>query len=102
MTSGQGGEPARSTGRLTRLIRAVGDRLFQAQDAQARQYGWQVTARRGGLARTYRDLRFDKLRSCPICRGAGTILADRACDRCAGTGRITVGQPPLVDRERGR
>ncbi len=100
--SGQGGRLARVTGRLALLIRTVGGRLFQAEDARARQYGWHIMARRGGLARTYRDPRFDSLRSCAICLGTGTGLADQACERCGGTGRITVVPEPLPDRGRGR
>ena len=98
---GQGGYIARVTGRLALLIRAAGDRLFQAEDARARQYGWQITARRGGLARTYRDPRFDRFRSCPACRGSGTGPAEKPCGRCAGTGRITVPQPALANGGRG-
>jgi hypothetical protein len=98
--SGQGGNIARVTGRLALLIRAAGDRLFQAEDARARQYGWQITARRGGLARTYREPRFDRFRSCPVCTGTGTDPAEEPCDRCDRTGRITVSQPVLADRRR--
>jgi hypothetical protein len=99
--SGQGGNIARVTRRLALLIRAAGDRLFQAQDERASQYGWQITVRRGGLARTYRDPRFDRFRSCPACRGTGTGPAEKPCDRCAGTGRIMVSQPALADGGRG-
>lgn len=99
--SGQGGHIARLTGPLARLIRAAGDRMFQAEDARARQYGWHITARRGGLARTYRDPRFDRFRGCPACRSTGTGPAERPCDRCGGTGRITVSQPAPVDGARG-
>jgi hypothetical protein len=99
--SGQGGNIARVTGRLALLIRAAGDRLFQAEDERARQYGWQITVRRGGLARTYRDPRFDRFRSCPACCGTGTGPAEKPCDRCGGTGRITVSQPALADGGRG-
>jgi hypothetical protein len=86
-TFGRGGKIARVTGWLGRLSRAAGDRLFQAEDARARQYGWQIAAHRGGLARTYRDLRFDRFRSCPACCGTGP--AEKPCGRCGGTGRIT-------------
>jgi hypothetical protein len=88
--SDQDGRLARATGRLALLIRAFSDQLFQADDARASQYGWQITSRHGGLTRTYRDPRFDRLRSCPACGGNGRNPDDRACDRCAGTGRITV------------
>jgi hypothetical protein len=99
---GQAGWLARVTGRLVLLIGTAGGQLFQAEDADARHHGWQITARRGGLARTYRDPRFDSLHSCAICRGTGNGLADQACERCAGTGRITVVRQPLPDRGRGR
>jgi hypothetical protein len=93
MASRQGGDPAPTTRRLALLIRKVGDRLFHAEDARARQYGWQVTARRGGLARTYRDPRFDRFRSCPACSGTGRVTDERPCDGCGGTGRVTIIQP---------
>jgi len=93
----KGGNIARMARRLALLIRAAGDRLFQAEDERARQHGWQITARRGGLARTYRDPRFDRFRSCPACRGSGTGPTKRHCDRCGGTGRITISQPALAD-----
>lgn len=96
--SGQAGNIARVTGRLALLIRAAGDRLFQAEDTRARQYGWQITVRRGGLARTYRDPRFDRFRSCPDCRGIGSDLTEEPCERCGGTGRITVSPPTLTAR----
>lgn len=99
--SGQGGNIARVTGWLGRLIRTAGNRLFQAEDARARQYSWQITTRRGGLARTYRDPRFDRFRSCPACRGIGTGPADKPCNRCGGKGRITVCQPTPADRGLG-
>jgi uncharacterized phage protein len=102
MAPGLAGPLARVTGRLARLIRTVGDRLFRDTDTRASQYGWQITTRRGGLARTYRDPRFDRFHRCPACQGTGTRRSDQACHRCAGTGRITVAQPLLSDRGPGR
>ncbi len=102
MASGLGGPLARVTGRLARLIRTAGDRLFRDADTRASQCGWQITARLGGMARTYRDPRFDRFRRCPACGGTGTRRAGQPCDRCAGTGRITVVQPVLSDRGPGR
>jgi DnaJ-class molecular chaperone len=99
--SGRGGNIARVTGRLVRLVRAAGDRLFQAEDIRASQNGWLITARRGGLARTYRDPRFDRFRNCPACCGTGTGSAEKPCNRCDGTGRIAVSQTPLADRRQG-
>jgi len=62
----QGGRRPHIFGRLALLMRAIGDRLFQADDARASQYGWQIRARHGGLARTYRDPRFDRFRSAAV------------------------------------
>jgi hypothetical protein len=87
MASGQGSGPARATERLALLIRRFGGRLFQAEDARARQHGWQITVDRGGLARTYRDPRFDHFRRCPA---------------CAGTGRVTLTEQSLIDRGRSQ
>jgi hypothetical protein len=102
MISGLGGHPARVTGRLALLIWRVGDRLFRAEDACARQHGWQIAARRGGLARTYRDPRFDRFRRCVVCGGTGIGPYDQACHHRGGTGRITLAQLPPVDRGRAR
>jgi hypothetical protein len=93
---------SRAAGQLAARVRAGGDRLFREQDANARHHGWDVQVRHGGLSRTYRDPRFDRLQACPECRGAGTGEQDRVCDRCGGTGRITVGEPLILDAGRGR
>jgi hypothetical protein len=102
MASSQGGYVARVTGRLAPLIRRVGDRLFRAEDARAGRHGWQITARHGGLARTYRDRRFDRFRPCVVCGGTGIGLDDQACGHCGGTGRITLAQPSPADRGQTR
>jgi hypothetical protein len=93
---------SRAADQLAAWVRAGGDRLFREQDANARRYGWDVQVRHGGLSRTYRDPRFDRLQVCPACRGAGTGEQDRACERCGGTGRITVGELLSLDAGRGR
>jgi hypothetical protein len=98
--SGRGDGHTRTTGRLALLIRRFGTWLFQAGDERARQHGWQVTARRGGLARTYRDPRFDRFRRCPACGGTGTCPGGQSCGACAGTGRITLTERSLMDRGR--
>jgi hypothetical protein len=43
------------------LPRRAGSRLFAKNDEEARWRGWQVTELAGGLARRYRDPRFDEL-----------------------------------------
>jgi RecJ-like exonuclease len=97
-----GGRLSRAADQLAASIRAGGDRLFREQDASARRHGWDVQVRHGGLSRTYRDPRFDRLQACPACRGAGTGEHDRACDRCHGTGRIRLGEPVESNAGRGR
>src|SRR6202167_5796877 len=98
--SDEDGWLARATGRLALLIGAFSDQFFQADDARASQYGWQITTRHAGLTRTYRDPGFHRLRSCPACRGTGTGPDDRACDRCAGTARLTVSPEPRPEARR--
>jgi RecJ-like exonuclease len=90
------------TGRLSLLIRRFGNWLFQAEDARARQHGWEITVDRGGLARTYRDPRFDRFRRCPSCDGTGACRNREPCGLCAGTGRITLAERSLTDRGRAQ
>jgi DnaJ-class molecular chaperone len=65
----------------------VGARIFLVDDALAHAHGWQVTAGRSGLSRSYRDPRFDLLARCPDCSGYG-VTDGKSCHRCAATGRI--------------
>jgi hypothetical protein len=76
---------------LAALPRRLGDALFAVNDAEAYWRDWQITRIQAGLGRRYRDPRFGALAECPKCRGAG-VTADRPCDPCLGTGRITVGE----------
>ena len=76
---------------LAAIPRRLGDRLFVMNDTEAYWRGWQITKTHGGLARRYRDPRFDTLAECPKCHGAGGT-ADLPCVPCLGTGRITLGE----------
>ena len=76
---------------LAAVPRRLGDRLFVMNDAEAYWRGWQITKTHHGLARRYRDPRFDTLAECPKCHGAG-VTADLPCPLCLGTGRITLGE----------
>ena len=76
---------------LAAIPRRLGDRLFVMNDAEAYWRGWQITKTHHGLARRYRDPRFDTLAECPKCHGAG-VTADLPCPPCLGTGRITLGE----------
>jgi hypothetical protein len=50
---------------LIGLPRRISDRLFNASDSEAHWRGWQTLSVHGGLARRYRDPRFDALSACP-------------------------------------
>jgi hypothetical protein len=76
---------------LAAIPRRLGDRLFVTNDTEAYWRDWQITKTHGGLARRYRDPRFDTLAECPKCHGAG-VTADLPCAPCLGTGRITLGE----------
>ncbi len=83
---------------LARRIRVASEAAFAKDDAFARHNGWTIEVRRGGLGRTYRDPRFDRLSRCPDC-GAAMDAGDLPCRRCPGDGRVTAGrQPGLVGR----
>lgn len=77
---------------LVRVLSAIGSKIFQAEDRRARDHGWQITSRQGGLGRTYRDPRFDSLISCPACNGRGRMPDRATCSGCRGTGRTVLGR----------
>ena len=54
--------PKRTPTWLADRLRAITNRLFQGPDERARQYGWTVEVKHGGMSRRYRDPRFDSLR----------------------------------------
>lgn len=77
---------------LRRWLARVGEGLFGEADAEARRRRWQVTVERGGLARSYRDPRFDRFARCPRCRGGGWEEDSyRKCTVCSGGGRVVRG-----------
>lgn len=86
--------------RLTVLLGGAGRRLFRDADAYASAHGWAVDVRCGGLARRYRDPRFDRLAQCQACGGHGTD-GDLCCPPCGGTGRLDLGRPTLAGGRRG-
>ena len=87
---------------LAAIPRRLGDRLFMMNDTEAYWRDWQIIKTHGGLARRYRDPRFDTLAGCPKCRGTGRNGAGRGgtsptgctanppCPPCLGTGRVTL------------
>jgi hypothetical protein len=42
---------------------AITNRIFAGPDTRARQHGWSVEIRHGGMSRRYHDPRFDSLRT---------------------------------------
>jgi ribosomal protein L37E len=86
---------------VLRLVRALGGKIFRADDRYARNRGWQVTSGRGGLSRTYRDPRFDSLTACPACGGQGRHLDETTCSSCQGTGRTVLRRAPSAQQTQG-
>jgi len=78
----------------------LGSKIFGADDRLARDRGWQITLRHGGLGRNYRDPRFDSLAACTACRGRGHNSRGVACPDCDGTGRIVLN-PAAVSQPDG-
>ncbi len=93
---------AAGTSILSRLMHAMGAHFFRKNDELARRHGWAVEIRQGGLGRGYRDPRFDTLAHCPACLGTGSNTADRLCQHCAGSGRITLRRQGQVSTGRSR
>jgi hypothetical protein len=79
------------------ISRKIGDRVFAANDEEARWHGWEIIPRHAGLSRRYRDPRFDTLIECPECLGSGTSTRNGAvrtpCPACAATGRLRLQAP---------
>lgn len=75
-----------------RALNAIGIKIFQTDDRRARERGWQVVTRQGGLGRTYRDPRFNCLIPCPACNGRGHMSDGSACSACQRTGRTVLGR----------
>jgi hypothetical protein len=82
---------------LLRVLSALGGKIFREDDRRARDHGWQIIPRHGGLSRGYRDPRFDRLTACTVCNGRGCNSDGVACSDCRGTGRIIL-DPAAVSR----
>jgi hypothetical protein len=77
---------------LLRLLSTIGSKIFRADDCYAREHGWQISPRHGGLSRAYRDPRFDSLISCAACNGRGFRPDRTTCPDCGGSGRLDLDQ----------
>jgi hypothetical protein len=82
---------------LLYALNAIGSATFRTEDCRAREQGWQIIPRHGGLSRCYRDPRFDFLIACTPCDGHGCDLRGATCSDCRGTGRIVL-DPAAVSR----
>lgn len=70
---------------LARLAERAGNWVFARDDQTAHDHGRQVISRLSGLARRYRDPRFDALGACPGCEGNGYVHGE-TCGACQATG----------------
>jgi hypothetical protein len=84
------------TAALARAVGRAGARHFEDDDAFALRHGWTITIQRGGLARSYRDPRFDALVACLICAGA-CVSTEEACSRCGAPSPVGVSELDLVE-----
>ena len=73
---------------LIGLPRRAGAKLHAMNDAESRWWHWLVAERCGGLAREYRDARFEALRRDPTLRGDGVTDPETGAPRhgCPCTG----------------
>ena len=87
---------------LRRGLEAIGSKIFRADDRRARDRGWQIIPRHGGLSRRYRDPRFDYLIACTACDGRGCHPSGDTCSACRGAGRIVLDAADVSQPGRGR
>ena len=87
---------------LLRGLSAIGNRIFRADDCRARDQGWQIIPRHGGLSRSYRDPRFDRLLPCTACNGRGCHPRGATCSERHGAGRIALDPAAVSRPERGQ
>jgi len=90
------------TNLLLRGLSAIGSKIFQSDDSRARDRGWQIVPRYGGLSRSYRDPRFDYLLTCAACNGHGCNRRDGTCSACRGAGRIILSPSAASEPGRGQ
>ena len=89
-------------GLLLCVLGAISKKIFRADDSCARDQGWQIIPRHGGLSRTYRDPRFDHLVACTACNGHGCYPSGVTCSGCNGTGRIVLDPADVSRPGRGQ
>ena len=82
-------------------LNAIGSKIFREDDCRARDHGWQVFPRHGGLSRSYRDPRFDRLVACSTCNGRGCNPYAATCSACHGAGHIVLDPAAVSQPGRG-
>jgi hypothetical protein len=87
---------------LLRALGAIGSKIFRADDCRARDRGWQIIPRHGGLSRAYRDPRFDYLIPCPACNGRGHNPDGATCSGCHGSSRLVLNSADATQPRRGQ
>ena len=75
---------------LFRALSVLGSKIFRTDDHRARERGWEIISRHGGLSRTYRDPRFDRIIPCSACNGRGYNPDRITCPDCCGSGRLVL------------
>jgi hypothetical protein len=88
--------------RLLRRLETICSKIFRAGDRRARDRGWQIIPRHGGLSRRYRDPRFDYLTACTVCNGRDCRPSGDTCSACRGAGRIVLDAANVSQPGRGR
>lgn len=76
---------------LTRLIAALQDRIWAADEAFASERRYHASRSPGGWSITVRDSRWDRRQLCEDCAVSGRQpITGVPCPRCAGTGVVTL------------
>jgi hypothetical protein len=87
---------------LLYTLSAIGSKIFLTDDCRARDQGWQIIPRHGGLSRRYRDPRFDFLIARAACGGHGCDPLGATCSDCRGTGCIVLNPAAVSWSGRGQ
>jgi hypothetical protein len=82
------GPDERLTSWMSDCLAQAGDLVFAISDAEASWHAWDIVRRDAGLARAYRDPRFDTLVPCPRCHSVSTVADGSVCRPCSAAERL--------------
>jgi hypothetical protein len=82
------GPDERLTSWMSDCLTQAGDLVFAISDAEASWHAWDIVRRDAGLARAYRDPRFDTLVPCPRCHSVSTVADGSVCRPCSAAERL--------------